>query len=50
MDKTLECTLKESINTAFPTCDDKGVFKGGEGGGCDMGLLSAFSLVQLLDL
>jgi hypothetical protein len=26
MDKTLEITLKESINTKLPTCDDKGVF------------------------
>ncbi len=26
MDKTLESTFKESINTTFPTCDDKGVF------------------------
>jgi len=26
MDKTLESTLKASINTKFPTCDDKGVF------------------------
>ncbi len=26
MDKTLESTLKTSINTTFPTCDDKGVF------------------------
>jgi hypothetical protein len=26
MDKTLESTLKESINTTLPTCDDKGVF------------------------
>ena len=26
MDKTLESTLKESINTMLPTCDDKGVF------------------------
>ena len=26
MDKTLEITLKESINTTLPTCDDKGVF------------------------
>ncbi len=26
MDKTLENTLKESINTKLPTCDDKGVF------------------------
>jgi hypothetical protein len=25
MDKTLERTLKESINTRLPTCDDKGV-------------------------
>ena len=27
MDKTLESTLKTSINTTFPTCDDKGVFR-----------------------
>jgi hypothetical protein len=26
MDKTLENTSKESINTKLPTCDDKGVF------------------------
>jgi tartrate dehydratase alpha subunit/fumarate hydratase class I-like protein len=26
MDKTLENTLKSSINTKLPTCDDKGVF------------------------
>ncbi len=26
MDKTLENTLKASINTTLPTCDDKGVF------------------------
>jgi hypothetical protein len=26
MDKTLESTLKASINTNLPTCDDKGVF------------------------
>ena len=26
MDKTLERTLKASINTTLPTCDDKGVF------------------------
>jgi hypothetical protein len=26
MDKTLEITLKSSINTKLPTCDDKGVF------------------------
>jgi hypothetical protein len=26
MDKTLEITLKASINTKLPTCDDKGVF------------------------
>jgi hypothetical protein len=26
MDKTLERTLKASINTMLPTCDDKGVF------------------------
>ena len=26
MDKTLENTLKASINTKLPTCDDKGVF------------------------
>jgi hypothetical protein len=26
MDKTLEGTLKTSINTTLPTCDDKGVF------------------------
>jgi hypothetical protein len=26
MDKTLEITLKASINTTLPTCDDKGVF------------------------
>jgi hypothetical protein len=26
MDKTLESTLKVSINTTLPTCDDKGVF------------------------
>ena len=26
MDKTLEITLKASINTMLPTCDDKGVF------------------------
>jgi hypothetical protein len=26
MNKTLEITLKESINTKLPTCDDKGVF------------------------
>ena len=26
VDKTLESTLKESINTMLPTCDDKGVF------------------------
>jgi hypothetical protein len=26
MDKTLENTLKGSINTTLPTCDDKGVF------------------------
>ena len=26
MDKTLESTLKTSINTKLPTCDDKGVF------------------------
>ncbi len=26
MDKTLENTLKASINTMLPTCDDKGVF------------------------
>ena len=26
MDKTLESTLKASINTTLPTCDDKGVF------------------------
>jgi hypothetical protein len=26
MDKTLESTLKASINTKLPTCDDKGVF------------------------
>jgi hypothetical protein len=25
MDKTLESTLKTSINTMLPTCDDKGV-------------------------
>jgi hypothetical protein len=25
-DKTLESTLKASINTKLPTCDDKGVF------------------------
>jgi hypothetical protein len=28
MDKTLESTKKASINTKFPTCDDKGVFTG----------------------
>ena len=37
MDKTLESTMKASINTKLSTCDDKG-------GGCDMGLLSGFSL------
>ena len=26
IDKTLESTLKASINTMLPTCDDKGVF------------------------
>jgi hypothetical protein len=26
MDKTLENTLKSSINTTLPTCNDKGVF------------------------
>ena len=26
MDKTLETTLKVSINMTLPTCDDKGVF------------------------
>ena len=26
MDKTLESTMKASINTKLPTCDDKGVF------------------------
>jgi hypothetical protein len=26
MNKTLESTLKTSINTTFPTCDDKRVF------------------------
>ena len=26
MDKTLESTMKSSINTKLPTCDDKGVF------------------------
>ncbi len=26
MDKTLDSTLKVSINTTLPTCDDKGVF------------------------
>jgi hypothetical protein len=26
MDKTLEITLKTSINTKLSTCDDKGVF------------------------
>jgi hypothetical protein len=26
MDKNLESTLKASINTILPTCDDKGVF------------------------
>jgi hypothetical protein len=26
MDKTLEITLKTSINTTLPTCDDKEVF------------------------
>ena len=26
MDKTLESTMKVSINTKLPTCDDKGVF------------------------
>jgi hypothetical protein len=26
MDKTLEITLKASINTKLPTCDDEGVF------------------------
>ena len=26
MDKTLESTLKVSINTTLPACDDKGVF------------------------
>ncbi len=26
MDKTLESTLKASINTTLPTCDDKGLF------------------------
>jgi tartrate dehydratase alpha subunit/fumarate hydratase class I-like protein len=26
MDKTLENTLKVSINTKLPTCDDQGVF------------------------
>jgi hypothetical protein len=26
MDKTLESTLKASINTTLPTCDYKGVF------------------------
>ena len=26
MDNTLESTLKESINTMLPTCDDKGAF------------------------
>jgi hypothetical protein len=26
MDKTLESTLKASINTMLPTCDDEGVF------------------------
>jgi hypothetical protein len=26
MDKTVESTLKSSINTKLPTCDDKGVF------------------------
>jgi hypothetical protein len=29
MDKTLESTLKASINTKLPTCDDKGVFDKG---------------------
>jgi hypothetical protein len=27
MDKTLESTLKASINTTLPTCDDKGHLK-----------------------
>ena len=26
MDKTLESTMKASVNTKLPTCDDKGVF------------------------
>ena len=98
MDKTLEITLKVSINTTLPTCDDKGVFttdddtytcrthigmfrpirmdhtnclqvaiktlqkntsslqcqevgteeEGDEDGGCDIGLLSGFSLACLI--
>ena len=31
MDKTLESTLKASINTKLPTCDDKGVFTDDDG-------------------
>ena len=31
MDKTLESTLKVSINTKLPTCDDKGVFTDDDG-------------------
>jgi hypothetical protein len=31
MDKTLERTLKASINTRLPTCDDKGVFTDDDG-------------------
>jgi hypothetical protein len=31
MDKTLESTLKASMNTKLPTCDDKGVFTDDDG-------------------
>jgi hypothetical protein len=31
MDKTLESTLKEGMNTKFPTCHDKGVFTDDDG-------------------
>jgi hypothetical protein len=56
MDKTPERTLfKTSLNTKLPTCDDKGVFTDDDdtckwcgGGGCDMGLLSDFSLASLI--
>jgi hypothetical protein len=30
VDKTRESTLKASINTMLPTCDDKGVFTNDE--------------------